>query len=107
MGVQRKMNGGMVAKIAVFTVALPTFAIAGEDILRTKKALEEYQSGYMNAKDHKAIAQSPNGAWAWRADRTFADYAREDALNACNLNLRKGEKACRIVNVDGNWVAEP
>lgn len=87
------------AMVAVFPVA----AISGEEVLRTKEALNVYRESYLPAPNHKAFAQSPTGYFGWYTGRASVEYAKEDALKACNRHVKNGE-ACAIVNVDGVWV---
>ncbi len=88
------------AMVAVF----PMDALSGEEeVLRTKEALNVYHESYLPAPNHKAFAQSPTGYFGWYTGRTSVEYAKEDALKACNRYVKNGE-ACVIINVDGVWV---
>jgi hypothetical protein len=77
---------------------------ADEKVLRTNRALKSYNDEYLVASHNKAFAQSPDGHWNWRSDRVTVEMAKEDALAGCNKHLRKKEKACVIVNVNGEWI---
>lgn len=87
------------AMVAVF----PKAALAGEEVLRTKEALDVYRKSYLPGPNHKAFAQSPTGYFGWYTDRTSVEYAKEDALKACNQYVKKGDD-CVLVNVDGVWI---
>ena len=54
--------------------------------------------------NREAFAQSPTGAWAWRAERTSREFAIEDAVNACNTYLEATEPRCVVIHVDNEWV---
>lgn len=79
-------------------------AFAGPEIIRTNDALKSYKKEYLNAAGHKAFAQSPSGAWAWRAERTTREFAIEDAINACNSYQEASEPRCVVIHVDNEWV---
>jgi|GEM_PF-3279876 len=75
-----------------------------EKILRTNKALKSYQESYIDSPGNKAFAQSPDGHWNWRSDRVSPEVAQEDALASCNKHVRKDERPCVIVNMNGEWI---
>ncbi len=79
-------------------------AFAGTEIIRTKDALKSFQKEYLHQQNHKAFAQSPTGAWAWRAERTSREFAIEDAVNSCNTYLEATEPRCVVIHVDNEWV---
>lgn len=80
------------------------FAFAGPEILHTKDALKSYKKEYLRERGHKAFAQSPSGAWAWRSQRTSREFAIEDAVNACNAYLEATEPRCVVIHVNKEWV---
>ena len=92
----------VIACLAIVAV-FPTAALSGEEVLRTKEAINVYRESYLPAPNHKAFAQSPTGYFGWYTGRTSVKYAKEDALKACNQYVKNGE-ACVIVNVDGVWI---
>lgn len=81
-------------------------AFAGAEIIRTKDALKSFKKEYLHQKDQKAFAQSPTGAWAWRAERTTREFAIEDAVNACNNYLEANEPRCVVIHVNKEWMAQ-
>jgi hypothetical protein len=74
----------------------------------TNSALKSYKNKYVNAKSHKAFAQSKSGAAYWKSDRTSKKHAMESALVSCQVHNKKFESMypCRIINVDGVWVTQ-
>ena len=79
-------------------------AASSEKILRTNAALKSYQESYVDSPGNKAFAQSPDGHWNWRSDRVSPEMAQEDALASCNKHVRKDERPCVIVNMNGEWI---
>lgn len=102
---ETKKNWGTLPIASILWIAaLPISSYAGEEILRKNDALQEYKNQYSMAKENKAFAQSPNGAWAWRSNRTSAQLAQDDAIKACNSYLKENDKPCFVVNINGNWI---
>ena len=93
----------IVVACLAMVAAFPATALSGEKVLRTQEALKVYRESYLPAPNHKAFAQSPTGYFGWYTGRTSVEYAKEDALKACEHYVENGE-TCVIVNVDGVWV---
>lgn len=75
------------------------------DLIR-KRAIDIYQLEYFIAMEHTAIAQSKSGAWGWSENRATPNSAIDRALELCRNMNHQPEKPCKIVNVDGFWVAD-
>lgn len=97
----------LLALILLTTAPLPAVVAAGDEVLRTRAAMDAYRRDYLPTKGHKAFAQSVDGAWSWRGERVSRQFAEDDAVRACNAFLRKNDAPCVIVNVNGNWVSTP
>ncbi len=101
---QKKIWSTLHINSILWIMALPMASYAGEEILRSNEALQGYKNEYSAAKENKAFAQSPDGTWAWRSDRTSAQLAQEDAIKACNSYLKEKGKPCLVVNINGKWI---
>lgn len=79
---------------------------AGVDPIINKKALKSFNDKYVNAKLHKAFAQSQSGAWNWKSNRTSVEHAKTSALVGCQRNNQKNKALypCKIINVDNQWI---
>lgn len=75
-----------------------------EKILHINEALKSYREDYLKRPTHKAFAQAPDGTWSWRSDRTSIEFAKQDALLACNDAIKGNKLKCEIINLDGEWV---
>lgn len=60
-----------------------------ESSIILNEALRSYKEKYTAASIHKAFAQSPNGAWSWKSNRTSRKHAVRNALMACRSNNGK------------------
>lgn len=74
----------------------------------TNHALKSYKNKYVQAKSHKAFAQSKSGVSYWKSDRTSSKHAIESALVACQVRNVKAESMypCKVINIDGAWVTK-
>ncbi len=74
-------------------------------IIISKKAQTSFTDKYLNAKGHKAFAQSESGNWNWRSNRTSIDHAINNALASCRArNLAfEVDQPCRIIHVNDEW----
>jgi hypothetical protein len=74
----------------------------------TNHALKSYKNKYVQAKSHKAFAQSKSGVSYWKSDRTSRKHAIESALVACQVRNVKAESMypCKVINIDGVWVTK-
>jgi hypothetical protein len=79
-------------------------ATVDETILRTNAALKSFKESYSQSPSNRAFAQSPEGHWNWRSDRVTLEQAQEDALASCNKHVRKNERECVIININGEWI---
>ncbi|MDF1764226.1 MAG: hypothetical protein P1U57_12530 [Oleibacter sp.] len=78
----------------------------GMESIITRKALDSYNSEYLDATENKAFAQSLTGAWDWKSNRTSVEHAKTSALVGCQRHNRKSEDVypCEIININGVWV---
>ena len=83
---------------------IPGTTHAGEERIKINGALQSYRTAYVPAPNHKAFAQSLEGAWFWVDDRTSAEMASQDAIAGCNKQLKAGQHQCLVINVDGVWM---
>lgn len=67
---------------------VPHLGDAGQDAYRD----------YLAAREHRAFAIAPGGAWGWKADAGARDDAEEAALAACQANTRQ---KCVLYASDG------
>lgn len=74
-------------------------------VFRKRAAVDNFINKYMDAKQHRAFAQSTSGTWAWRSARTSTEYAVQNALAACQAVNKKYEDSapCQIIHVDDYW----
>lgn len=56
---------------------------------------------YLGARDHRAFAIAPGGAWGWKAEAGTREEAEEGALAACQANTRQ---KCVLYAADGKPV---
>ena len=77
--------------VAVAATAVPHLNDAGQ---------ADYRE-YLGARDHRAFAIAPGGAWGWKADAATRAEADETALAACQVNTRQ---KCVLYGVDGRPV---
>jgi len=106
-------------KEPIYTIKRPSYKLDDEkyadvinreasspgDLIR-KRAFDTYELEYFIAMEHKAIAQSSSGAWGWSENRATPDSAIGRALELCRKTNHQPEKPCKIVNIDGFWVAD-
>lgn len=71
----------------------------------TRQAYNIYKYRYLNAEEHKAIAQSPSGVWASTSGHPTAMKAAEEALTSCSKK-NKSEPAhpCDITILNDEWI---
>jgi hypothetical protein len=71
----------------------------------TRRAYNIYVHRYEDAEEHKAIAQSDSGAWAWTANHSTATEAAEVVLDRCTTRNEKAKSAqpCEITILDEQW----
>jgi hypothetical protein len=79
--------------------------MVASSVLMQKRALSSFMDKYLNARGHKAFAQSESGNWNWRSNRTSKEHAINNALASCRAKNKEHElrQPCRIVNVDNVW----
>ena len=70
------------------------------------KGVDSLRSDYWNALSHKAFASSDEGSWGWSGSLGSAEEARERAKERCERHRPVHDRPCRVVNVDGKWVAD-
>ena len=76
---------------AVFAEPVPHLNDAGQTDYRE----------YLGARDHRAFAIAPGGAWGWKAEAGTREEAEEGALAACQTNTRQ---KCVLYAADGRPV---
>lgn len=78
----------------------------GIESIITNEALKSFKTGYANATDNKAFAQSASGAWNWKSNRTSIEHAKNSALIGCQRNNKKSEDLypCKVIHLNGNWI---
>ena len=81
---------------------------SGPGSLIRKRALDVYELEYFIAPNHKAIAQSRSGAWAWTRDQPSVEAAIDRALELCRNGNGSQERKqpCKLVNIDSYWGSE-
>ena len=70
-----------------------------------KDARQSFANKYLDAKGHKAFAQSDSGNWNWRSNRTSKQHAINNALASCrarNLDFET-RQPCKIVHLNDDW----
>lgn len=77
-------------------------------VLIRRPARDVYDLKYFLARNHKAIAQSRSGAWAWTHRHATLEEALDRALELCRDRNGADEKQqpCKLVNVDSWWASE-
>lgn len=55
-------------------------------------------AAYLGARDHRAFAIAPGGAWGWKTEAATRDEAEEGALAGCRDNTAQ---KCVLFSVDG------
>lgn len=58
-------------------------------------------AAYLAARDHRAFAIAPGGAWAWKGEAATSGDAEEGALAACRDNTAQ---KCVLYSTDGKTV---
>ena len=77
----------------------------GGIIIIKKDARKSFANKYLDAKGHKAFAQSDSGNWNWRSNRTSKQHAINNALASCrarNLGF-ENRQPCKIVHLNDDW----
>lgn len=79
---------------------------SGIESIITNEALKSFKTGYANAKENKAFAQSASGAWNWKSNRTSIEHAQNSALIGCQRNNKKSEDLypCKVIHLNDNWI---
>lgn len=79
---------------------------SGIESIITNQALKSFNTGYENATENKAFAQSASGAWNWKSNRTSIEHAKNSALIGCQRNNKKSEDSypCKVIHLNGNWI---
>lgn len=81
---------------------------ASPGVLIAKRAIDIYETQYLLAQNHKAIAQARNGTWSWTHDQATLEAAMDAALAQCQQRNQSSEDStpCQLVNINGFWVAD-
>lgn len=58
---------------------------------------------YLGARDHRAFAIAPGGAWGWKAEAGARAEAEEGAISACQANT---QQKCVLYTADGKLVLD-
>ena len=66
-----------------------------------KKAKDSYQFDYGYAKEHRAFAIAPGGAWSWSSGKPSKEAAKESAIAACEKYTKS---SCVIYAVDNDII---
>lgn len=90
--------------ISTFLLVAASICGAGEEQLKLKSALSSFHEEYSEASNHKAFAQSPEGAWAWSAEKSAAQDAIDEAISKCTNNLKSFQGPCLAIHVDNEWI---
>ena len=79
---------------------------SGIESIITNQALKSFKTGYANATENKAFAQSASGAWNWKSNRTSIEHAKNSALIGCQRNNKKSEDLypCKVIHLNNNWI---
>ncbi len=80
-------------------------SMIGSLMIIRKKARKSFSDKYLDARGHKAFAQSASSNWNWRSNRTSTDHAINNALASCRArNMEfEAQQPCRVINVDAEW----
>ncbi len=65
-----------------------------------------FNEGYLQAKQHKAFAVSPSGAWGWSGGHSAQRDAARAALQRCEERRTAYTGPCALVNMDGQWAPD-
>lgn len=89
-------------------MAITTYTNSSQGVasIISKKALESFNTEYLEAPEHKAFAQSISGAWSWKSNRTSVEHAKTSALIGCQRNNKRSEDLypCKIIHINDQWV---
>lgn len=88
----------------IYFLFVASVSSAGEEQIKLKNALSSFREDYSPAKNHKAFAQSAEGAWAWSAEKATVQNAIDDAVARCTNNLKPGQGLCIAIHIDTEWV---
>jgi hypothetical protein len=72
--------------------------------LPSPEAAAAFYNEYTPARSPKAFVVSPKGAWGWKAGAASQREAVQEAIASCDVQRPAYTPACRVVNVDGEWV---
>ena len=88
------------------TEAEPVPAVSQEfgQELPSQEAAAAFYNEYVPARSPKAFVVSPKGAWGWKAGAASQQEAVQEAIASCDVQRPAYTPACRVVNVDGEWV---
>lgn len=89
---------------SVILLAAASICDAGEEQIKLKSALSSFHERYSVAPNHKAFAQSAEGAWAWSSEKPVAQDAIDEAMAKCTNNLKSYQGPCLAINVDDEWI---
>lgn len=92
---------------ANFLLASHSVCNAGEEQVKLSSALSSFRTEYSLAPDHKAFAQSEEGAWAWSANMASTRDAIDNAIARCTKNLKPHQGPCLAIHVDDKWIPVP
>jgi uncharacterized membrane protein YhaH (DUF805 family) len=65
-----------------------------------------FNESYLQAKQHKAFAVSPSGAWGWSGGHSTQRDAARAALQRCEERRAAYTGPCALVNMDGQWAPD-
>jgi hypothetical protein len=89
-------------------IAVTIYTNSGQGVasIISKKALESFNTEYLEAPENKAFAQAISGAWNWKSNRTSIEHAKTSALIGCQRNNKRSEDLypCKIIHINGQWV---
>lgn len=88
------------AGAALFALAIASLASAATPPQLAANGRNDY-GAYLTARDHRAFAIAPGGAWAWKGEAATRGDAEEAALAACRDNTAQ---KCVLYSVDGKTV---
>ncbi|MDB6063386.1 MAG: hypothetical protein JWM78_3489 [Verrucomicrobiaceae bacterium] len=88
----------------IYFLAAASICSAGEEQIKLKDALSSFRANYSAASNHKAFAQSAQGAWAWSVEKADAQDAIDDAIAKCTSYLKPNQGPCMAIHVDNEWI---
>lgn len=76
------------------------------DMIAGPAALKAFNEEYLQQPSHKAFASSDSGAFGWRSGQGSPREAARQALAACDANRQPYTDACKLVNINGQWLMQ-